>query len=245
MKKNFMTLFCLCMVAMAFAQNDTYLWAKSMGGTSSDIGYSIAVDASGNVYTTGFFAGTADFDPSANTANLISKGSTDIFVSKLDATGNFVWAKSMGGISIESGYGIAVDASGNVYTTGSFLGTTDFDPSANTANLTAKGSNADIFVSKLDASGNFVWAKSIGGTSNDFGYSIAIDALGNVYTTGDFDGTVDFDPSANTANLTSNSSQDIFVSKLDANGNFVWAKSMGGTSSDDGRSIAVDASGKV
>ena len=227
------------------AQNLNLAWAKSMGGASTDEGVSIAVDASGNVYTTGYFNGTVDFDPNAGTFNLTSAGGVDIFVSKLDATGNLVWAKNMGGVSTEIGYSIAVDASGNVYTTGYFVGTADFNPNAGTFNLTSAGSQ-DIFVSKLDATVNLVWAKSMGGGANDdVGISIAVDASGNVYTTGFFNGTVDFDPNAGTFNLTSAGSQDIFVFKLDATGNLVWAKNMGGASNDIGQSIAVDASGNV
>jgi hypothetical protein len=220
------------------------LWAKRMGGTINDLGNGIAVDASGNVYTTGYFMGTVDFDPNAGTANLTAAGGVDIFVQKLDASGNLLWAKSMGDTGSDVGFGIAVDASGNVYTTGRFEGTVDFDPNAGTANLSSAGS-FDIFVQKLDASGNLLWAKSMGGTGEDIGRGIAVDASGNVYTTGQFESTVDFDPNAGTANLTAAGGADIFVQKLDASGNLLWARSMGGTSFEEGRSIAVDASGNV
>ena len=106
---------------------------------------------------------------------------------------NFAWAKQLGGVGSENSYAIAVDANGNVYTTGYFWLTTDFDPGIGTYNLTSAGLY-DIFVSKLDASGNFIWAKQIGGTSNDVGFSITVDANGNIYTTGYFRDTVDFDP---------------------------------------------------
>ena len=138
-------LVCLCLSCTTFTHAQNYAWAKRMGGASTDFALSIAVDGSGNVYTTGIFVGTADFDPGAGTANLTSLGSYDIFVSKLDASGNFVWAKSMGGTGPDYGYAIAVDGSGNVYTTGDFQGTVDFDPSAGTANLTSAG-DIDIFV---------------------------------------------------------------------------------------------------
>jgi len=224
--------------------NGNFVWAKRMGGTSVDEANSIAIDASGNVYTTGFFNGTADFDPGAGVSNLISAGNTDIFISKLDANGNFVWAKRMGGTEYDGTTSIAIDASGNVYTTGRFWGTADFDPGAGVSNLASAG-NTDIFISKLDANGNFVWAKRMGGTSNDIANSITIDASGNVYTTGIFRETADFDPGAGVSNLTSAGHEDIFISKLDANGNFVWAKSMGDTFFDDESSIAIDASGNV
>jgi len=221
-----------------------FVWAKSFGGTSSEVSYRIAVDSSGNVYTTGYFSGTADFDPGAGTANLTSAGSQDVFVSKLDSSGNFVWAKSFGGSSLDIGYSITFDSSGNVYTLGIFRGTADFDPGAGTTNLTSAGIN-DLFVSKLDSSGALLWVKSFGGSENEIGYEIAVDSSGNVYTTGYFPGTVDFDPGAGTTNLTSTGSNDGFVSKLDSSGNFVWAKSFGGSSSDYLKSITFDSSGNI
>ena len=220
-----------------------FVWAKRLGGTSTDTGNAIAVDASGNVYTTGYFKGIADFDPGIGTSDLTAVGNQDVFVSKLDSSGNFVWAKSFGAGSDDDATGVAVDASGNVYTTGTFRSTVDFDPGAGISNLTAV--QPDVFVSKLDSSGNFVWAKSFGGTSTDNGNAIAIDASGNVYTTGYFYVTADFDPGAGIENLTSTGLQDVFVSKLDSSGNFVWAKRLGGTNTDTGNAVAVDAAGHV
>ncbi len=224
--------------------NGNFIWAKSMGGTSHDIGNSIAIDNSGNIYTTGDFGGTVDFDPGSGVYNLTSVGYYDIFIQKLDANGDFIWAKSMGGTSYERGYSIALDNSGNVFTIGEYRETVDFDPGSGTYNLTSAG-NDDVFIQKLDSSGNFIWAKSMGGSLIDYGNSIAIDNSGNIYTTGFFGGTADFDPSSGTYNLTSKGDWDIFVQKLDANGIFIWAKSMGGTSNENGRSIAVDNSGNV
>ena len=221
-----------------------FVWAKGMGGSYVDHGLGIVVDTSDNVYTTGVFQDMADFDPGPGTFNLISEGGNDIFVSKLDSAGTFVWAKAMGGIDGDEGDGIAVDSSGNVYSTGFFEGTVDFDPGAGTADLTSAGS-LDSFVQKLNSAGIFVWAKAMGGTDPQGGSGIAVDTSGNVYTTGSLEGTADFDPGSGTANLTSAGLNDIFVSKLDSAGDFVWAKAMGGTSFDVGLGIAVDGSGGV
>jgi RTX calcium-binding nonapeptide repeat (4 copies)/Beta-propeller repeat len=221
-----------------------FVWAKRMGGASSDKANGIAVDGSGNVYTTGVFQGTADFDPGVGTGSLTSVGSTDVFVSKLDSSGNFVWAKAFGGSSVDVGNGISVDAGGNVYTTGSFLGTSDFDPGNDTTFLTSAGSG-DVFVTKLDSLGNFVWAKRLGGTSDDIVEGMSVDAAGNVYTTGHFMGTADYDPGSGTFNLASAGFRDVFVSKLDSAGNFIWAKRLGGGSSDEVEAIAVDGLGNV
>lgn len=229
---------------LKLSNSGNFVWAKKMGGSSDDISRSITIDGSGNVYTTGSFATTADFDPGTATSNLISAGGGDIFVSKLDASGNFGWAKSLGGTSADEGNSIAVDGSGNVYTTGSFKGTADFDPGTETLNFTSAAS-FDVFISKLNSSGNFVWAKSLGGNGGDIGYAIAVDGSGNVYTGGSFSGTADFDPGTLTQNITAAGASDIFISKLDASGNYVWKKSLGGAGDDFCSSLELDAAGNT
>lgn len=224
--------------------NGNFLWAKAFGGTDKDFGISIAVDVAGNVYTTGYFSGTADFDPGSGIHNLTSIGNNDMFIQKLDSNGNFLWAKSVGGGSYAFGYSVAVDAAGNVFTTGKFAGTVDFDPGSGTHNLNPVGI-FDIFILKLDNNGNFQWAHGFGSGDQNAGYSIAVDAAGNVYTVGNFNGTIDFDPGIGTYNLSPVGGNDIFVQKLDANGNFLWAKAIGGNYYDIAYSIAVDAASNV
>ena len=213
------------------------MWAKQFGGTNYDRGNSITIDATGNVYTTGFYQGTADFDPGPGVYNLIGSGA---YVSKIDALGNFIWAKQFEGAN---GLSIAVDANGNVYTSGSFSDTVDFDPGIGTYNLICSGF-VDVFISKLDVSGNFIWARRIGGVSLDLGRSIAVDTNGNVYTTGSFANQVDFDPGPGTYNLNC-FGNGIFILKLDNSGNLVWAKQMGGNDDDYGYSIALDSSANI
>jgi hypothetical protein len=115
-----------------------------------------------------------------------------------------------------TGRGIALDSNGNIYTTGYFAGVVDFDPGPGTFYLWSEWGMPDIFISKLDSNGGFVWAKSMGAGSDDIGHDIAVDSSDNVYTTGHFGGTVDFDPGPGTFNLTSVGGVDIFVSKLQA-----------------------------
>ncbi len=224
-----------------------YEWAKSMGDVSIDGAKSVDVDTLGNVYTTGFFQGTVDFDPDpVGIHELVSEGSNDVFVSKLDASGNFVWAKKMGGTEADSGHGIRVDTAGNAYITGYFTDTADFDPDVVVVHNLISDGGEDIFISKLDTSGNFVWAKKMGGPLDDKGNSIILDDLGGVYTTGFFRDIADFDPDGvGTHNLTSTGNTDIFISKLDDAGNFVGAKRIGGMGYDVGNSIALDVSGNI
>ena len=139
-----------------------------MGGTGAYAAAgSIAVDAAGNVYTTGYFGGTADFDPGPGTYNLTSAGTYEMFISKLDSSGNFIWAKQMGGnssLDYATGLSITLDAAGNIYSTGPLEGTVDFNPGPGVFTLSAIGVNRTraSFVLKLDADGNFIWAKQTG-----------------------------------------------------------------------------------
>ncbi len=225
-----------------------FVWATQIGGPGNGTqSKSISVDATGNVHIVGYFTGTSDFDPSAGTLLFTAAGNFDIFITKLNSSGNYVWSKQFsGGNDSDNGEGIVVDGAGNVYTVGRFEGTVDFDPGPGVYTLTVAGGagDVDIFISKLNASGNFVWAKRIGGVTADEGYSIALDASNNVYTTGRFNTTVDFDPGAGTFNLTA-SMQNAFVSKLDASGNFVYAKQLGGAGNSFGYSVFVDALGNI
>ncbi len=245
MKKTFSLIILFLDFNILYSQTPNFNWAKQLGGPGTAEGYSIFVDAIGNVYTTGTFSNTADFDPGVGTFTLTSFGITDVFISKLDASGNFVWAKQIGGSGDDFAESIAVDASGNVYTIGGFRSICDFDPGTGT--FTMSTSCQDIFLSVIDASGNFVWAKQMSGVSGCLGsgVSIAIDNANNIYTTGYFTGAYDFDPGIGTYTLSSIFNNDIFVSKLDPLGNFIWAKQMGGPMSDGAKAIKVDASGNV
>ena len=230
MKKTFLIVLLLLSCVFIFAQLNPWLWAKKAGGTGSDWGYGIAVDTSGNSYVTGYFQGTATF----GSTNLTSNGGYDIFVAKLDSSGNWLWAKKAGGTSDDEGHGIAVDASGNSYVTGFFGGSASFGSTT----LISNG-NYDIFITKLDSNGNWLWAKNAGGPNYDSGCGIAFDTSGNSYVTGTFYSSADF----GSTTLTSYGDYDIFIAKLDSSGNWFWAKNAGGTNVDIGYGIAVDTSG--
>ena len=160
---------------------------------------------------------------------------------------NVQWGYASGGQANDKGNAIAVDASGNVYTTGYYGNDNfiqDFDPGPATLTLPIFGGN-NIFISKVNSAGNLVWAKGIGSSGDNKGLSVALDGTGNVIICGYFTNTVDFNPGAGIANLTSAGVADAFVLKLDSNGNYVWANQIGGTEADQANSVATDASGKV
>lgn len=228
--------------------NGNFVWAKQIGDGGWDVGASIATDAAGNVYVSGQFDGSVDFDPGPGTATLTAVGTTDVFVIKLDPNGNLVWARQLGGVNgnIEN-KAIAIDKRGNVITTGTFSGTLDFNPGTAVANLSSSGWGS-IYISKLNESGNFLFAKKIGGANTSSGNAIALDQQDNIFTAGFFSATVDFDPGPGVSNLSTFGGGfdfDVFVSKIDSAGNFVWAKQMGGSNFEDCKAIGVDGKGSV
>ena len=213
------------------------LWAIGAGGTSGENGISIFVDGSGNSYVTGMFM-SLSITFGATTLTNAGPGGADIFVVKLDASGNTLWAIRAGGTNSDYGLGITADGSGNSYITGVFASQSITFGTTTLTNASA-GSN-DIFIAKYDAAGNALWAKKAGGSSGEMVNSIAVDGSGNSFITGDF-----ASPSITfgTTTLTNVGSNDIFIAKYDAAGNALWANSAGGSNGESGQSIRVDGSG--
>ena len=223
----------------------SYGWTRSFGGGTHEWAISVATDSSGAVYTSGRFDGTVDFDPGAGLDSRTSAGQSDVFLIKLNGDGSYAWTQTFGGTADDEARGVAVDSSGNVFVSGWFSGTVDFDPSGGgTDNRTSVGS-ADIFVSKFDSSGNYQWAYTVGGSGIDWGYRCAVDGSDNVFLTGWFADTVDFDPTAGTDERTSNGDGDNFIVKLDNSGNYAWTVAFGGSEHEQMYDVATTSSGGV
>lgn len=233
-----------CFVQALHAQN--FSAGIQLGDAGDDKAGGIATDAAGNVYTIGEFSGSVDFDPGPAVYTMTAQSASDVFINKYDIFGNLVWVKQMastGGFNYKS---LSVSSSGDVYAAVTFSGTVDFDPvlGAGTNTLTAPGI-ISTFICKLNTSGSLLWTKQFEGTGNKYTKHITSDAA-HIYLTGFYAGPVDFNPGAGTYTLTTTASYyDIFVCKLDLNGNFVWAKNMGGADHDHGNSSAVDLAGNV
>lgn len=216
------------------------VWAKQFGGANNELGKDVDIDPLGNIYTTGYLAGPADFDPGVGTYNL---GGNLAYVSKLDAAGNFVWATD-----IEfRGTSLTVDVSGNVYITGYFDNTIDANPTTGVYNLTSISFGHSTAITKLSTNGVFQWAKGLITSSWIKPGSIIVDKLENVYVTGEFKGTVDFDPGPAHYDLYGqNHGYDGYLVKLNILGNFEWARAIGGISSNEiGISLALDDCGNI
>lgn len=220
MKKNQLSITLFLVIGLFsnfYSQN--LEWAFQYEGLYDQESMDVLVDNSGNVYSTGWFSNTVDFDPSSSVSTQQTSANRAIYVSKHNSNGNLIWAKKVGNGfgNYNQAYSVYVDQSSNVYVTGYFQGNEDFNPDANAVyNLTSQGLY-DIFVLKLDSSGSFIWAKGIGGSSADIGYAVAADNSG-VYVTGRFQGTVDFNPGSTGHTFTSSGIIDAFLLKLNTNG---------------------------
>ncbi len=240
MKPVLSLVFLFCALT-GIAQDQKLEWAHLLGGTGADRGEDISVDRNGNIYTVGPFSGTVDFDFGTGVSNLSSSG-TATYVQKLDSSGQLIWAKSLDGSALTWPTSVLVDDSLNVYLTGFFRGTTDFDPNAGTFNLTANGMD-DGFVQKMDSNGVLLWAYHLGAGSNDDVNDISMDAAGNLYVTGTFNGTVDFDPGAGQVNR---SGPGFFIQKISPSGQLIWVHTFGGPGTgSEANCIAADRNGSI
>jgi hypothetical protein len=215
---------------------------ERFAGTAFVSASAMTLDTAGNIYIAGIHSGSTDFDIGPGTHVLTAAGDVDVFVVKLDSAGLLIWARQMGGSQEDQAMDIEVDKQGNVYTTGRFMGTADFDPSTGNSCLFTAPGTGDIFVSKLDSAGNFVWAQHMGGTTISGGEAIAVDNGANVFVLGFFTDLADFDPGPGVFSLSPAGVRDIFLAKLDSLGQLVWVKRLGGNAYDMGNDLALDDS---
>ncbi|MBN2374394.1 hypothetical protein JXL19_11475, partial [bacterium] len=185
----------------------------TMGGTGYDQAFSTTVDGSGNVYVTGWFQDTVDFDPDPGADSHISAGDSDIFLTRINADGSYGWTKTMGGTGYDQAFSSTVDGSGNVYVTGWFQDTVDFDPGTSMDSHISAG-DSDIFLTRINADGSYGWTKTMGGTVCDQAFSSTVDSSGSVYVTGGFSDTADFDPGNSKDIHTTVGGTDIFLIKF-------------------------------
>lgn len=210
-----------------FLNAQNLIWAERIGGKGEDVTRSMAVDGEGNTYVTGYFTDTSYFGSGGHEVEVVSNGSFDVFVSKTSPDGELLWVKTFGSDLEDYGTGINFDAEGNVYVTGVYQNTVDFNPQGESFELTSTG-YLDIFMLKLDAEGSFQWVRSIGNTEYEESTAIDVDADGNVYVGGYFYGEMDFDPSDSEFSMEPVGIGDGFILKLNNEGNFQWAKQITG-----------------
>ncbi|MDH4473361.1 MAG: T9SS type A sorting domain-containing protein [Fluviicola sp.] len=235
------------MFSIGLSQVPEINWGLGIGGNGWDASRCIVYDSHKNVYVTGSFRDTMDFDAGAGMAPLVSNGLQDTYLLKLDSLGNFLWVKQFGSTADDIGYSIVITELDEVLLTGNFNETIDFDPGIGQFlfSPTSDGTTSTGFILKLDSNGNFSWVKKMGGD-----IKIVLDKDKNVLVYGGFSGTKDFDPSPTTSfNLSAITSSygvtDIFVAKLDSNFNFLWAFKYGSYLDESASGVQTDSVGNV
>jgi hypothetical protein len=218
---------------LSLAQAPDWLWAKSAGGSSNDIGYSVAVDAVGNCYIVGSFSSIYDLSIDSITLTNAYAAYKDIFIAKYDINGNVIWAKSAGGTRDDVATNVEVDELGNIYVTGYFYSVSiSFDSITLTKN--SSESRCDLFLAKYDSNGNLLWVKYSGDQSDAIGNSLAVDASNNVILTGFMGGSSVVFDSISIVNT------GLFIAKFNSSGNLIWIKN---ANNGIANSVSVDSYG--
>lgn len=233
-----------------YSSNGVLLGARRLGGVNIELLDAMDINTgsgnNGDITLMGRFTGTVDFDPSSAVVNLVANGS-ESFIARYNVSLAYLNAYKFGAGSV---YGKSLSYNNNgseLYVTGGFNGTVDFDFGSSTNNISAVSGNTDIFLAKYNSQLNHQWAVSMGGTSGaKEGRSVATDANGDVLLTGAYAGSVDLDPSSSSAVYTSaNTNSDIFLAKYSNSGLYQWGNVMGGNGTDYGNALCSDASGNI
>lgn len=227
------------------SSGDYLLFSTYIGGSDDEKAYSINLDSSGNAYITGYTK-SSDFPVTASAFNEINSGGEDIFVLKLNASGNkLVYSTFIGGVEGDRGYSIAVDTSNNSYITG-YTWSNDFPTSTNAVSKINSGGISDVFILKLNPAGSqLVYSTYIGGSDEEVGYSIALDSGNNAIITG-FTWSLDFPISEDPIESDYQDWGDAFVLTLNSTGGNIWYSTyIGGSDEDIGYSITLDVNGNA
>ena len=225
-----------------YQNNGGFLFANGIGGSGWDYAGCVGTDSLNNIYVTGRYQYDIDLDPSTNTAILTHtnvSNADNIFLAKYTPAGNYVYGKTILSPNTYSASALDnalfVEKNGNVYVTGQLDASSfDFDPSANTVSISGY---YDCYFAKYDMNGNYVWAYKIGGSYGEAGKDISVDSLGNVFLLGNFTGTVDFNPGAGVANMTSTAYTDLFFAKYNQSGTVLMGRHL---ATSEARNMSLD-----
>ncbi|BDD06379.1 T9SS type A sorting domain-containing protein [Aureibacter tunicatorum] len=217
-------------------------WSFSVGSQSRDQLNDMVLQDNGEIILTGYFQNTADFDPRNNfTQNLTSNGGQDIYLAKYSSSGQYIQAFRIGAAGDDVGEALNIDRNGELIVTGRFQNTVDFDPTGGLENHTAPDNRRNAFISKYGTNFNHTWTRSIGGSQlGPFTTSISSDKQNNIFITGGYENTVDFDPSGSTSNLTYRGVIDIYLASYTSQGDFRWVFDLGNSSTEYGLNVLAD-----
>jgi hypothetical protein len=211
------------MAVLKLNANGNFIWVRQIKGQSGSNQQpaEIRTDPQGGIYFGGAYSSAMNFNPGPGTNIMTASGTQAAFLLKLDSQGNYAWATQFGAAGTDRILGLEVDKDGNVFSTGVFQNTVDFDPGPAVYNLSGNASFGTTIIWKLDKNGMFVFAKALQGGWN-YGQAITLDSVSNVYVLGNFLDSADFDPGPGTHWV---KGHDIFTLKLDSGGNFKWVDS--------------------
>lgn len=226
---QFILLCCILGSSASFGQGN---WLRSIGGNSNEEVKDGILDSNGDFVMTGFFSSSLN----TGVGTLNSSGNTDIFVMKTDDAGDPIWAVKAGGTGVDRANSIAEDNAGNTYITGYFQSAATF------GSINVTGSGWEAYVAKIDVNGVFVWVTTFGGSFGDIGHGIDVDDNGNVICVGEYKGTATFGADVLTSQ---NNSYDVFITKLDNNGNFLWTRDGNADQDDRALEVTTDANGAI
>ncbi|MFD1552175.1 hypothetical protein DNU06_00240 [Putridiphycobacter roseus] len=202
----------ISLLISSFIFSQKWDWVREVNGLGNDYVSDVFIDDSANVYITGRSKYGVTFEDPINPIDPIWQGHTEAFAAKYDKSGNLLWANQCGGIAPDWGWGIVADNQGYTYFTGEFTDSAVFGSDTIYSN-----GDRDVFISKLDPNGNFIWTKTFGGTTSDKGKDIEMDNAGNLYITG-FVGSA---TSANGVSIGTNGTYNGFIIKMDTAGNYL------------------------
>lgn len=217
------TLLALLLISPRISRAELHVsWVRSIASIGEEYCRS-TVSRDGYIYVTGGFSKTMIVESDT----LVSAGGSDVFVAKYTLAGTLVWIRQAGSAHNEYGYGVAVDAQGNVVITGGLSSSISFGDTV----IKSGG----IFLAKYDSTGKLLWARGAGGACCSEGFAVDIDASNNIYIVGDFEGTAQFEQRT----VVAKGGRDVFVARYDASGNIQWVTSGGSTADDIGLDITV------
>ena len=238
-----------CVFLTKFDNQGKYQWVRLWFSQDDIFVSSGALNDKGEIYMTGAFSGTMDFDSGPGKSEHASRGGQDVFLFKVSEDGELIWGRSFGGKGYDRGRAVTTDGAGNIYVSGQFMNTVDFSPDESNRVEVSNG-DYDIFLIKLDDDGDVIWSTAFGGSREETCTCISTDASEAIFIGGGFySEIVDFDPSGRVDNHKlamrdaysqhSGGSEDAFISKFDLDGVFQWARTWGGNDFDEARHIAI------